>query len=77
MRVLLIALTVTCLVAPVMGKEAATDQGGTQPESQNQPLGGGKPVTTTTIKRCPDGYELVVRVDGRRGCAKDIVPANE
>jgi len=42
-----------------------------------QPLGGGKPVTTTTIKRCPDGRELVVRVNGALGCAKDIVPPND
>jgi hypothetical protein len=41
------------------------------------PIGGGKPVTTTIIKRCPDGYELVIRSGGRRGCAKDIVPPND
>lgn len=43
----------------------------------SQPIGGAKPVTTMTIKRCPDGYELVIRASGRRGCAKDIVPPNE
>ena len=41
------------------------------------PLGGGKPVTTTIIRRCPEGYELVTRANGRRGCAKDIVPPND
>jgi hypothetical protein len=27
-------------------------------------------VTTKIIKRCPDGYELVIHRGGRRGCAK-------
>jgi hypothetical protein len=52
-------------------KEAAPDQ------NAQQPIGGGKPVTTTIIKRCPDGRELVVRANGSRGCAKDIVPPND
>ena len=43
----------------------------------NPPLGGGKPVTTTTIKRCPEGYELIIRANRQQGCAKDIVPTNE
>jgi len=42
-----------------------------------QPLGGGKAVTTTKIKRCPDGRELVIRANGAYGCAKDIVPPND
>jgi len=42
-----------------------------------QPIGGGQPVTTITVKRCPDGYELVIRANGRRGCAKDVLPAND
>jgi hypothetical protein len=48
-----------------------------QGESGGQPLGGGKPVTTTIIKRCPDGRELVIRSNGRYGCAKDVIPPNE
>lgn len=39
--------------------------------------GGGKAVTTTIIKRCTDGRELVLRANGRYGCAKDIVPPND
>src|SRR5579862_5899081 len=35
------------------------------------------PITTATIKRCPDGFEPVIRTDLRRGCAKEVVPANE
>jgi hypothetical protein len=42
-----------------------------------QPIGRGRPVTTTTIKRCPDRYELVTRANGQRGCATDILPTNE
>jgi hypothetical protein len=40
-------------------------------------IGGGRPVTTITVKPCPDGYELVVRANGQRGCAKEIVPTRE
>jgi len=36
-----------------------------------------QPVTTTTIRRCPEGYEVVSRANGRPGCAKGILPANE
>src|ERR1700722_3471261 len=68
-------LLILCVAPAASGKEVAPDQDGPQDTNTNQPLATGKPVTTTTIKRCPDGYELVVRADGRRGCAKDVVPA--
>ena len=76
-----LALTTAFFVfcsAVAVAKDTAPDQT-EMPASTgaNQPIGGGKPVTTTTIKRCPEGYELIVRVNGQRGCAKDIVPANE
>jgi hypothetical protein len=38
---------------------------------------GCQPVTTKIIKRCPDGRELMIRANGRYGCAKDIVPPND
>jgi hypothetical protein len=40
-------------------------------------LGGGKPLATTKIQRCPAGWELVMRVNGRLGCAKYIVPPSD
>jgi hypothetical protein len=43
----------------------------------NQPHAVGRPVTTTTIKRCPEGYELIIRANGQPGWAKDIVPTYE
>jgi hypothetical protein len=55
---------------------AETDQNGTEPKDA-QPHAVGKPVTTTTIRPCPDGYQIVTLVNGQRACAKDIVPANE
>jgi hypothetical protein len=62
---------------PAFAKEVAPDKMPSQDESAaGQPLGGGKPVTTTIIRRCPEGYELVTRANGRRGCAKDIVQPN-
>jgi hypothetical protein len=68
-------LTLACM--PASAKEVAPDQTPSLDESATgRPLGGGKPVTTTTIRRCPDGYELVARANGRRGCAKDIVQPN-
>jgi hypothetical protein len=33
--------------------------------------------TTNKQQRCLDGYELVIRANGRRGCAKDVVPASD
>ena len=69
-RALLLATTMLCCVA-ASAKEAGPDQVGSQDSSRP------KPVTTTIIKRCPDGYELVIRSGGRRGCAKDIVPPND
>jgi hypothetical protein len=55
--------------------ETSPDQTPPTP-TDNVPLGGGKPVTTKVIKRCSDGRELVLRADGRYGCAKDVVPPN-
>jgi hypothetical protein len=57
-------------------KEGAPDQ---PPDANTAepPIGGGKPVTTTIIKRCPDGYELVIRSGGLQGCAKDIVSPSD
>lgn len=55
-------------------KEAATDNA---TQDNAKPINRGKPVTTITVKPCPDGYEFVFLVDVRRACAKDIVPANE
>ena len=63
--------------ASTSAKEAVPDQDSTRSSDGNgQPIGGGKPVTTTIIKRCPDDRELVMRVNGTYGCAKDVVPAN-
>jgi hypothetical protein len=72
--IVLVALSVA---TAALSKEAVPDQNGAPDTSARQPHAVGKPVTTTIIKRCPEGYDLVIRVDGRRGCAKDIVPVNE
>ncbi len=62
---------------PTLAKEVAPDQTPSPDDSAaGRPIGGGKSVTTTIIRRCPEGYELVTRANGRRGCAKDIVPPN-
>jgi len=66
---------VLCLAAS--SAAAATGDQSTSPRSPSQAIGGGRPVPTITVKRCPPGYEFVVRANGRRGCAKDIVPPNE
>ena len=64
--------------AGAWAKEAAPNQNLAPDSATNsQPLGGGKPVTTTIIKRCADGRELVLRVNGTYGCAKDVVPLND
>jgi hypothetical protein len=70
------------LIAAVSAATAAFGKEPEQPESQatqsNVPHAAGKPVTTTKIRRCPEGYEVIYRADGReRGCAKDIVPTND
>jgi hypothetical protein len=62
--------------AAAVAKDATTDQAPQRPQVDARPIGG-KPVTTTIIKRCPDGYELIMRVNGQLGCAKDIVPVQE
>jgi hypothetical protein len=70
----MIVFVLICCTAAV-AKEAAMDQG--SPQGDAKPIGGGRPVTTITVKRCPDRYELVIRANGQRGCAKDILPTNE
>ena len=60
--------------AAASAKEATSDQTGAETV---QPSGGSKPVATITIKRCPTGYELVTRANGRPGCTKDILPPIE
>lgn len=73
----LLAFLTLCGTA-ASSKEAEPDQvRAPNNTSVAQPIGGGKPVSTTIIKRCPEGYELVTRANGRHGCAKDVVPANE
>jgi hypothetical protein len=72
-QALTIAFALLCLANTALGKEAAPGQGCSH---GSPPRVIGKPVTTTTIKRCPEGYELVTRANGQPGCAKDIVPAN-
>ena len=67
-------LLIVCCTASA---KEAPDQGSRETEGNAQPLGGGKPVTTTIIKRCPNGRELIVRANGAFGCAKDIVPPND
>ena len=75
-KALSIALALLCLATAASSKETEPNPGA--PDAKNyEPHATGKPVTTTIIKRCPDGYELVYRVNGvERGCAKDIVPTN-
>jgi hypothetical protein len=77
-RIPTIIATLALACMPASAKEVASDQMPSLDESvTGGPLGGGKPVTTTTIRRCPEGYELVTRANRRRGCAKDIVPPND
>jgi hypothetical protein len=66
-----------CLVILRTTIEGHPSTSGDPAQGVNQPIGGSKPVTTTIVKRCPDGYELVIRANGGRGRAKDIVPAND
>jgi len=76
-----LALTAAFFVfgyAEAVAKDTAPDQSEIPPGTEAiQPHATGKPVTTTTIKRCPEGYEFVTRANGQPGCAKDVVPANE
>jgi len=65
-----IALILLC--APAMA-ETAPDQSGASASQSSA----SKAVTTITIKRCPEGYDLVTRANGRRGCAKNVLPASE
>jgi len=69
------AAIVTLYCAVASAEEGVPDK--TAPQVVTKPLGDSKPVTTTIIKRCPDGYELVTRANGRHGCAKDIMPTND
>jgi hypothetical protein len=73
-KALTIALTLLCLATAASSKETEPNQAGGTDAKDSEPHATGKPVTTTKIKRCPEGYELVYRVE--RGCAKDIVPTN-
>jgi hypothetical protein len=77
MRLAVLIVLVLCFASATLGKEAGPTQTGSSDSSAKQPIGGGRPVKTTTIRRCPDGYELVTRVNGQRGCARDILPPNE
>jgi hypothetical protein len=65
-----IPLLLCCALASA---EAAPDQA---PEHSTEHLIRSKPAKTTINKRCPDGYELVIRANGSRGCAKEITPPN-
>ena len=56
---------------------AETNQNGTPEPKDAQPHPVGKPVTTTIIKRCPEGYEPVTRYNGQHACARDFLPLNE
>jgi hypothetical protein len=58
-RAFAIAFSLLCLAATALSKEATPDQSNSQDKIVSQPLGGGKPVTTKKIRRCPEGYELV------------------
>jgi len=76
-RALTIALALLCLTTAAWGKEIEPNPASAPNAKDFEPHATGKPVTTTTIKRCPEGYELVYRINGvERGCAKDIVPTN-
>lgn len=75
-QALTIAIAAICLATAGLSKEADPNQS-SQETPDSQPRVVGKPVTTTAIKRCPKGYELVIRANGQHGCAKDVVPANE
>jgi hypothetical protein len=76
-QILAVALALLCLATAALGKETEPNQAGAPDAKDSQPHATGKPVTTTIIRRCPEGYELVYRVNGvERGCAKDIVPTN-
>ena len=72
----LLASVLVLSCATALALKLSPDQTPSLP-GDGRPLGGGKPVATTTIKRCPDGRELVVRLNGALGCAKDIVPPND
>ena len=71
MRALIISFVVVCFATAACAKEAEPEQA----NSQDAPMA--KPVTTTTIKRCPEGYEPVTRYNGQHACAKDLIPLNE
>jgi hypothetical protein len=58
----IVFLLICCTAA--VAKEAGTDQG--SPQGDAKPIGGGRPVTTITVKPCPDGYELVIRAKKRQ-----------
>ena len=68
----------TLLIGIVLCGHASAAATAEPPSSSIEPaIGSAKPVATTTIKRCPEGYELVTRANGRVSCAKDVIPPNE
>jgi hypothetical protein len=76
-QALAITLALLCLATSALGKETEPNPAGGPDAKDSEPHATSKPVTTTKIRRCPEGYELVYRVNGvERGCAKDIVPTN-
>jgi hypothetical protein len=75
---LTIALALLCFTtASALGKETEPTPASAPDAKDFEPHATGKPVTTTKIKRCPEGYEFVTRANGQPGCAKDIVPIND
>jgi hypothetical protein len=74
-QALTITLALLCLATAASSKETEPNPGAPDVKDY-EPHATGKPVTTTTIKHCPEGYELVTRANGVPGCAKDIVPTN-
>lgn len=77
-RALVLAIALSTLsYTSGSAKEATPDQASQrQSDAEGRPVGGGKAVTITIIKRCPDRRELVIRANGAYGCAKDVVPPN-
>jgi hypothetical protein len=67
----IVVLTALSLTAAGQAREAQPEQSATQETLVP------KSIATTTIKRCPDGYEPVTRFNGQHGCARDFIPLNE
>jgi hypothetical protein len=74
-KALTIVFALLCLATAASSKETEPNPVGAPDAKESEPRATGKPVTTTKISRCPEGYELIYRVNGvERGCAKDTVP---